>query len=112
MGTIHTIVDDFTGKPLEGEVTKTHLRLNDKAYALDLAPESVQALQEAIAPFIKNVKPVPQSEKARVSRSSSTTSDLDAAAVREWAKLQNIPTNPRGRLSAALQQAYRAAHGL
>jgi len=108
-----TQLDDFTGEELEPNTPKTRLTIDGKTYLLDLGPNSVKALWEAVEPFIKNVDPEPKSEKGRVSsRSSSTTSDLDAAAVREWAKLQNIPTNPRGRLSAALQQAYRAAHGL
>ena len=51
------------------------------------------------------------SRRAKAVRSSSRAkSRTDLAAVRDWAKSNGHQVSARGRISAAVQEAYDAAH--
>ncbi|UTT62539.1 histone-like nucleoid-structuring protein Lsr2 [Microcella humidisoli] len=100
------ITDDFTGEEISGGAVEVSLSYKGKTYNLDLSEKSATALDDAITPFIANAEPEPAKGTTAPIRSAS---DLDAAAVREWARINNIPANPRGRLSKSLTNAYRMA---
>lgn len=100
------ITDDFTGEEISGKAVEVTLSYKGRTFNLDLSEQSAKALDDAITPFIANAKPAPAKDK---NASIRPASDLDAAAVREWARINNIPTNPRGRLSESLRNAYRMA---
>lgn len=109
---IHQLVDDLDGSLLEsGEGETLHFSLNNAAYEIDLNATHAQELRDALAPYIAAGRRASASGGGRTSaprRRSSGASE--SAAIREWAKAQGLSVSERGRVSAEVRDAYRAAH--
>jgi hypothetical protein len=100
MATKSIRTDDLTGEELTGEVTPTPLTYCGREYSLDLGPESVQKLNEALAPFIAAVDP------------DNVRPLVPPSVVREWARTQeDMEIYGVGRLPQEVLDAYNAAHG-
>ena len=63
------LIDDFDGTPLSG-VSTTSFALNGARYEIDLAPENLEKLQEALAPFVKVARRVPARDELSENRAS------------------------------------------
>ena len=109
------LIDDFDGAPLSGGATSTTFSLNGVQYEIDLAPENVAKLKDALAPFIKagrrvggtgGAKPAPQRRGA--GRHSNGANDL--TAVRAWARENGHTLGDRGRIPSPIIEAYNATH--
>jgi hypothetical protein len=100
MATKSITIDDLTGEELAGEVAPTLLTYNGREYAIDLGPESIRKLDEALAPFLASVS----EEKSR--------SLVPTSVIREWARTQEgMEVWDVGRLPQEILDAYNAAHG-
>jgi hypothetical protein len=103
-----TVTDDLDGSANAMEVT---FSLNGESWSIDLSAKNRAALEKAIKPYIAKAtkqgrrRPVTSAKKA--GRRAPRT---DLAAVRDWAKSNGQKVSDRGRISAAVQQAYDAAH--
>ena len=95
------IRDDLTGELLE-KASETTFTFKGKSYTLDLGPQSLKSLEEALAPFIKAAPKVESLKRAAVS----------PAAVRTWAEKQGLlEPGSKGRISKEVMDAYNAKHG-
>jgi hypothetical protein len=109
--TVVTLEDDLTG----GEAHETvSFALDGKAYEIDLSDKNAAALRETLAPFIGSARRagrinVPAARRGAPLRHVAT--DLDPAAVRAWAASNGHEVSPRGRISRAIQDAFKAAMG-
>ncbi len=106
------LIDDFDGTPLSGGSTTT-FSLNGTQYEIDLAPENVEKLKDALAPFIKAARRVGAAQKSSprtrgAGRHSNGSNDV--SAIREWAKANGYALGDRGRIPAEIQAAYAAAN--
>jgi hypothetical protein len=98
------LVDDLDGQTAEETVT---FGLDGKVYELDLSSVNADALRGALAPYIS---------AGRRSRSSAqgprtgarASSEVDIAAVRQWAVDNGYAINARGRIPAPILAAYSA----
>lgn len=110
--TIIQLVDDLDGTALESGDGKTiQFALEGHSYEIDLSDANVEKLREAFAPFIEAATPVSASARATRSRTTRGVSkSVDLAAVREWARANGHTVSDRGRVPAAVQEAYAAAH--
>jgi len=100
--TITTVTDDLTGEVLDERVKPTEFTYQGRTYRLDLGPESVRRLEEALKPFMD----------AAPSVAGRTRGPSDASAVRAWAIEQGlVEPGSRGRLSREVLAAYNEAHG-
>lgn len=103
-----TVTDDLDGSANAKEVT---FSLNGESWTIDLSAKNRTALEKALKPYIAKAtkqgrpRPVTSSRRA-VGRGARR----DLAQVREWAKSSGLQVSDRGRISAAVQQAYDAAH--
>lgn len=101
-----TVTDDMDGSANAKEVT---FSLNADSWTIDLSAKNSAALEKALKPYI--AKATKQGRRP-VSASRKTTGRApraELAAVREWAKNNGHQVSDRGRISAAVQQAYDAA---
>lgn len=100
MATVTTtsVVDDFDKSP---DAKTIRFSVERSHYEIDLKPENIEKLYEALAPFIK---------VARRASSVRTSARPDQQKVREWAKEQGIAVSDRGRLSLDLVKQYQEAH--
>ncbi|MGW6659627.1 histone-like nucleoid-structuring protein Lsr2 [Rhodococcus sp. NPDC055024] len=92
------VVDDLDGS--DGAKT-IRFSIARAQYEIDLSPENVDGLYEALAPFITKSRRVP----ARLVQARA-----DQSAVREWARKQGIEVSARGRMRKGLEAQYREAH--
>ncbi len=102
-----TVTDDVDGS---ANATEVSFSLNGESWTIDLSAKNRAALEKALKPYI--AKATKQGRRRPVSASRKTTgraSRTDLAAVRDWAKNNGHQVSDRGRISAAVQQAYDAA---
>jgi hypothetical protein len=112
---VHQLVDDLDGTLLEVGVGETVLfSLDGVAYEIDLTDENAEALRDAFAPYIAAARPISRSTSGSPSTSSARkrrrTGQQDFSAVRAWAKENGHQVSERGRVPAAVLEAYEAAH--
>src|SRR6478672_5065214 len=103
-----TVTDDLDGSANAKEVT---FSLNGESWTIDLSAKNRAALEKALKPYI--VKATRQGRRrptTSVKRTARRTAGADLPAVRDWANSNGYQVSERGRISAAVQQAYDAAH--
>lgn len=108
------LVDDLDGTPIkDGTGGTVSFALGKKSYDIDLSDANLAKLEKALAPFIDAARPsssAPAAGSRRgASRSARKSSSADLAAVREWARANGHPVSERGRVPAAVLEAYAAA---
>lgn len=122
---VHQLVDDLDGTLLEVGSGETVLfSLDGVAYEIDLTEENAAALRDAFAPYIDAGRSVSTRAAAGArgggpSRSSNggggrkqrRSGQRDYGPVREWAAKNGYTLSERGRVPAAVLDAYDAANG-
>ena len=100
------IVDDIDGTSDAKSYTFT---LGDDKYTIDLSSGNYQALQEALAPYIKAAT----KESGRTARpeSSARRGPVELQKIREWAAGQGLEVAPKGRIKQSVVEAYNQANG-
>lgn len=109
---ITQLIDDLDGETLE-EGETIHFSLDGSTYEIDLSEDNADKLREAFRPFIEAARPIGSatgSVRSSRSRSARTKNDLDLGAVRTWARENGHEVSDRGRVPAAVLDAYRSAH--
>ena len=112
---VHQLVDDIDGTVMDaGEGETVLFSLDGTAYEIDLTTQNAAALRDALAPYVSAGRRV---SSARASGSGSgggskrrRTGQQDYAAVREWARANGYQVSERGRVPAAVLEAYEAAN--
>ena len=108
------LIDDFDGTALSATSASTTFSINGAQYEIDLGPENVTKLRDALAPFIRAGRRVGSSTSAKSSprrrgagRHSNGSNDV--TAVREWARSNGYSIGDRGRIPATVIAAYEAS---
>lgn len=114
------LVDDLD----ESEATETvPFAVDGSQYEIDLNDEHAAQLREAFATYVGAARRAGGSPARRRARStasaapgaggtSGTSGDGSRVQqIRDWARANGHQVSDRGRLSAAVVQAYEAAHG-
>ena len=110
-----TVTDDLDGSANAKEVT---FGWDGAWWTIDLSAKNRASLEKALKPYL--AKATKQAGRAAGSggrrRTGSSASSRrggsrgDLAQVRAWARSNGHQVSDRGRISAAVQQAYDAAH--
>jgi hypothetical protein len=108
---IREFVDDIDGSEAERTFT---FAVDGTHYEIDLSTQNIKEFHEAIAGFVESARKVKASGSSRQARKASTRASSrsreQTQAVREWARQQGHRVNDRGRIPAAIQQAFDQAH--
>jgi hypothetical protein len=104
-----TLVDDLDGSNADEQVDFV---VDGKSYAIDLSASNSQKLREAFAPYISAGRRVGgrRSGATAGAAARSTTDREQNQAIREWALKQGLKVSERGRISASVLDAFKAAH--
>lgn len=94
------LIDDLDGSEAAETVA---FGLDGKHYEIDLNPANAARFRELLGPYLQAARPMKTRKKARGG------ADVDAKAVREWARAQGMDIAPRGRIPSSVLQQYRAA---
>lgn len=104
------LVDDLDGGPAEETVS---FSLDGVAYEIDLSAANSAALRETFARYVGHARRVGgRSASGRASagtRRRSGGGDNRTAQIREWARTNGHKVNERGRIPAAVIDAYEKA---
>jgi hypothetical protein len=111
--------DLHDGNETDG-VTTIAFGLDGTSYEVDACPEHADQLREAFATYVGAARKAERGAGPtgrRAPRSSTPRSSSGAGsdreqvqAIREWARANGHTVSERGRLSAAVLEAYRAAN--
>jgi len=107
--TLIQLVDDLDGAALTDEEGRTvTFALEGVSYEIDLSQTHVDELTEALAPYVAAGRKVSgRKSAARTSVSKSDPAELQK--IRDWAGNNGHTVSSRGRISAAVRNAYNAA---
>lgn len=108
-----TLLDDIDGKKADETVS---FALDAASYEIDLSKKNATALRKALAEYVAVARPVravagsvaPGARRRRSAGIGSHKAEL--TEIRIWAKQAGIHVAERGRISADVQEQYRAAH--
>lgn len=121
---IRQLIDDLDQTEIvDGKGGTVEFGLRGTTYTIDLTAANIAKLDKALAPFVAAATRVsgpaptraassgPRKKRAgrRGSKRPATTA-TSTAAVRAWAAENGHEVSPRGRIPAAVVQAYDAAH--
>lgn len=81
---------------------------NSRQYEIDLGDKNRQRLEDALRPFVDAAR---ESTRDRRKRAPGPRSSSNLAAIREWAKSNGYDVSDRGRVPAAVRDAYEAKDG-
>ena len=100
--------DDLDGGVAAETVT---FGLDGVNYEIDLSDKNAGKLRDGLATWIGHARRSGgRRSTGRRSGSSSASSRRDLSAVRAWARANGHQVSDRGRVSAAVQEAYDKAH--
>jgi len=108
---VHQLVDDINGTVLGiGEGETVHFSLNNTAYEIDLTTENADAFRAALEPYIAGARRAGTPQPRNGSPRKRSAASPQTAAIRAWAQENGHQVSERGRIPAAIIEAYRAAH--
>ena len=107
--TLIQLVDDLDGTTLAGGEGRTvTFALEGALFEIDLSQAHIDELTQALAPYVAAGRKV--SGRNRPARSASGKSDpAELQKIRDWAGKNGHTVSSRGRISAAVRDAYNAA---
>ena len=91
---ITELVDDIDGSKAEETV---RFAIDGVEYEVDLSEKDAKKLRDAVAGYAAKARKV---RGGRGRRKTTAVSQMDAKAVRAWAKSNNIELSSRGRIPA------------
>ncbi|MGP6177743.1 histone-like nucleoid-structuring protein Lsr2 [Microbacterium sp. A196] len=108
---VHQLVDDIDGTVLGiGEGETVYFSLNNTAYEIDLTTENADAFRAALEPYIAGARRASAAPSRGSSPRKRSAGSAETAVIREWAQHNGHKVSERGRIPAAIIDAYRAAH--
>jgi hypothetical protein len=103
------LIDDLDGESPADETIR--FALDGKDYEIDLSEYHAKALRENLADFVHAARKAgPRAANAATSVRRTHTDREDLVRIREWASANGFNVAARGRISASVMEAYRAAH--
>jgi hypothetical protein len=104
------LVDDIDGGSADETVS---FSLDGVSYEIDLSTKNAKAFRDALAQYVGQARRVGgRSSGGRSTRSArrGRGGDNRTAEIREWARKNGHKVNERGRIPAAVVEAYDKAH--
>ena len=109
---VHQLVDDIDGSVLEvGEGETVHFSVNGTSYEIDLSSAHAEELRQAFEPYISAGRRAGSSGAPRAASARKRPGrNPEVAAIRSWANANGHSLSERGRIPAAVVEAYNAAN--
>lgn len=103
------LIDDLDGTDADETIS---FAVDGVSYEIDLNGEHAAELREAFARWIGHARRSGGRRTAgrRAGASTGGSRGGDTGVIREWARANGHQVSDRGRVSAAIREAYNAAH--
>jgi hypothetical protein len=103
--------DDLTGDPLdEGSVHTVQFSLDGTSYEIDLSAENAQKLRDDVATWIGHARKTTVRRGTRAAtgapKGRAAADREQSGAIREWARSNGHAVSERGRIPAAVVEAF------
>lgn len=99
------IVDDLTGKTLDGEdINRIKFAVDGKEYLLEVSNANAEKFYAAMEKWVAAAQPVKKGRSKRLSRAK------EIRAVRAWAIENGYEVSERGRVPNDILEAYQEAN--
>lgn len=106
--TLVQLVDDLDGSAIaDGEGRTVTIGWDGASYELDLTTKHIDELTSLLEPYVAAGRKSGRKSPGRDSAPKSDPEELQK--IREWAKSNGHTVSDRGRISAAVRDAYAAA---
>jgi hypothetical protein len=103
---VMTILEDDTDG---SEATQTvAFALDGTRYEIDLSDENAEAMRDALGEWTQHARRI--GGRRRSAAKAKTNGTANTSDIREWALKAGYEVSARGRISAAVREAYEAAH--
>jgi hypothetical protein len=99
------LVDDIDNSDADETVT---FALDGVTYEIDLNKANAAKLRDALAPWVGHARR--SGGRKSTGRNGGGARRKDVSAIREWARKNGHEVSERGRIPAAVQEAYDKAH--
>jgi nucleoid-associated protein Lsr2 len=103
--TVVELIDDIDGS--KADIT-VQFSWHGSSYEIDLSKKNAKAFEAAVEPYLSHAT---RAASGRAGRRSSARGKNDLSAVRSWATSNGYELATRGRIPAAVLEAYQAAGG-
>lgn len=101
-----SLVDDLDGTAAQRTISYSW---EGASYEIDLSKKNAAALEKAIAPYLAASRKAGRGASRTRRGKSAGTPREQVQAIREWARTNGYQVSDRGRIPAAIQDAYHAA---
>jgi hypothetical protein len=96
-----TLTDDIDGSTASSTIAFSYEGTN---YEIDLSKANARAFEKTMALYVGHARKVRNTRRTSQRRANAT----DLGALREWARANGYDVSDRGRVSAAILEAYAA----
>src|SRR5689334_14421962 len=100
--TVIELTDDIDGGKAEQTVQFAY---DGHQYEIDLSKKNANALSKALKPYVDSARKV-RASRARAVTSRRSARQVNLADVRTWARSNGYDISDRGRIPAAVMEAY------
>src|SRR6478752_1878900 len=100
--TVVELTDDIDGGKAEQTV---RFAFDGHYYEIDLSKKNANALNKALKPYLDSARKV-RASRARAAATRRTGQQVNLADVRTWARSNGYDVSDRGRIPAAVMEAY------
>lgn len=109
---VHQLIDDLDDTLIEiGSGETVRFSLDGSAYEIDLTTENAAVLRAAFEPYVAAARSVSSARSgASAGRKRRRPGQPDYSTIRAWAAENGYKVSERGRVPAAILDAYDAAH--
>jgi hypothetical protein len=105
------LTDDLTGEEIkQGEGETVTFSIDRTDYEIDLSTANAGKLRDELAPFVSAARKA-SGDGRRRRVGGRQTRDYDIAAVRAWARSNNVDIPSRGRIPQAIIDRYKVDMG-
>jgi hypothetical protein len=108
--TLVQFVDDLDGSAItDGEGRTVQFALDGVSYEIDLSRKHADELSAVLDPYVTAGRKTGGRKNSGRGRSATKTDPAELQAIRDWANKNGHTVSSRGRISAAVRDAYSAA---
>ena len=110
--TLVTMTDDLDGSKADRTIT---FAVDGSNYEIELSKKNATAFEKAVKPYVDAARKTRAATASRASTNGTSNgrrsrSRNDLGQIREWALANGLQVSERGRIAAAVQEAYDTAH--
>jgi hypothetical protein len=102
-------IDDLDGKVLD-EFETVRWGLDGKQYEFDTSPKHAEQFRNSLQKYLAASRKVGAARQARQAVAVPKTGKEQTQAIREWAREEGYEVSDRGRIPAAILEAFDDAH--